>query len=147
MTGNNLTYRSDTSPLPVYLIHQAVARSRASRDYFIFVAGWRSHARCKSLRAGGLFLFLWYVLAIIYLHGGQLHRTMMRSLVVAVEESAVLLCILTIAHVRALIRFSLDGPWNARDGGWSLDELVYNFFLFGEMDVAKENEYSALLPG
>lgn len=146
MTGNNLTYRSDTSPLPVNLIHQAVARSRASRDYFIFVAGWRSHVRCNSLRAGGL--FLWYVLAIIYLHGGQLHRTMMRSLVVAVEESAVLLCILTIAHVRALIRFSLDGPWDAaRDGGWSPDEFVYNFFLFVEMDVAKENEYSALLPG
>lgn len=47
------------------------------------------------------------VLAIIYLHDGQLHRTMTRSFF-AVEKSAVLFCILTIAHVRALIRFSLE---------------------------------------
>lgn len=65
----------------------------------------------------------------------------MRSLVVAAEESAVPLCILTIAHVRALIRFSLDGPCEeaARDGDPPINLLIF-FFLFAEVDVAKRNE-------
>lgn len=69
------------------------------------------------------------MLAIIYLHDGQLHWTMMRSLVVAVEESAVLFCILTIAHVRALIRFSLDDPCDdARDGNPPINLLIMSFY-------------------
>lgn len=76
-------------------------------------------AMCQSKKGN----FLWRI------NGGQLHWTMMRSLVVAVEESAVLFCILTIAHVRALIRFSLDDPCDAaRDGNPPINLLIMSFY-------------------